>query len=377
MQNLPYWRLSSFYFFYFGLLGCITPYWGLFLADKGFTALEIGQLMALFGVVRMVAPNLWGYLGDKSGRRLSLLRLGACLCPLIFLPVFLVDHFYPLAMVMIGYGFFWAAILPQFEVITLNYVMGRTEIYARIRVWGSLGFILLVYGLGFWFDHFSVSTLPVFMLLMLAFIAVSCFRVQAPVLVNAREHSGGFFLLLKQKAVWVFFMVACLMQISHGPYYTFFSLFLEQHQYSKQLIGFLWALGVVAEVVIFWCMSRLSARFGSRQLLLIALVITGVRWLLIGLGVDSLTILLLAQLMHAASFGIMHAVSMYYIHAFFYGEHQGQGQALFSSLAYGASSALGAVIAGWIWTHIGSGHTFVIMACCPFVAAWLAWRYMK
>jgi MFS transporter, PPP family, 3-phenylpropionic acid transporter len=378
MQTLPYWRLSSFYFFYFGLLGCITPYWGLFLADKGFSALEIGQLMALFGVIRMIAPNIWGYLGDKSGRRLALLRVGACLCSLIFLPIFFVQNFYPLALVMIGYGFFWAAILPQFEVITLNYVQGRTDTYSRIRLWGSIGFIVLVYALGFWFDYASVSTLPYFMLAMLVCIAFSCFRVSAPpVLTSATGQKGGFIRLLQQRAVWVFLIVACLMQISHGAYYTFFSLFLELHHYSKQTIGFLWALGVLAEVVIFWCMSRISARFGSKELLLTALLITSVRWILIAYGVENLVLLLVAQLMHAASFALMLAVSMHYIHQFFHGENQGQGQALFSSLAYGAASALGAVLAGWIWTHVGADHTFALMSCFPLVAVFLAWRYMK
>ena len=378
MQTLPYWRLSAFYFFYFGLLGCITPYWGLFLADKGFSALEIGQLMALFGVIRMIAPNLWGYLGDKSGRRLTLLRVGACLCSLIFLPIFFVQSFFSLAMVMIGYGFFWAAILPQFEVITLNYVQGRTDVYSRIRLWGSIGFILLVYILGYWFDHVSVSTLPYFMLLMLVCIAFSCFRVAAPPSsVNTLGQKGGFLDLLRQRAVWVFLTVACLMQVSHGAYYTFFSLFLELHHYSKQTIGFLWALGVLAEVVIFWCMSRISARFESKELLLTALIITAVRWLLIAYGVKSLVLLLLAQLMHAASFGLMLAVSMHYVHQFFSGVNQGQGQALFSSLAYGAASAVGAVLAGWIWTHLGADHTFALMSCFPVVAVFLAWRYMK
>ncbi len=348
-QKVPYWRLSSFYFFYFALLGCISPYWALFLDGRGYSAVEIGELMALFGLVRMIAPNIWGALGDYTGRRMMLLRLGCGICFVVFANIFWVDGFLSMAILMVGYGFFWAAVLPQFEVVTLNYLKERTDDYSKIRIWGSLGFVVMVLVLGWLFNFVSVSALPVFMLTLLLAILLSSLAVRSEKRTEKESGGAGFLALLLRPSVMAFLLAAFLMQFSHGAYYTFFSLFLQRFEYGSSWIGFLWALGVLAEVLVFLVIHRAFQHITYKAVLIFSLFLAALRWYLTAHFADVLWVLVLAQLTHAATFGAMHAVSMHYIHRFFKGRHQGQGQALFSSLTYGAGGALGAYVSGFVW----------------------------
>ncbi|OUR69793.1 MFS transporter [Bermanella sp. 47_1433_sub80_T6] len=346
---MPYWRLSSFYFFYFALLGCIAPFWALFLSDRGFTPLEIGELMGLFGLVRMIAPNVWGALGDYTGKRMPLLRIGCGVCFVVFSNIYWVDDFFSMACIMVGYGFFWAAVLPQFEVVTLNYLRDRTDDYSKIRIWGSIGFVVVVLLLGWVFDYLSVSYLPAFMLAMLLAIFICSLCVRGIDQMKHGEESEGFLVLLWRPQVLAFLVAAFLIQFSHGAYYTFFSLFLEAQGYSKTMIGFLWALGVMAEVLVFLVVHKLFKHVGYKSVLIASLFLAALRWYFTAHFSDVLWMLMLLQLTHAATFGTMHAVSMHYVHKYFNGPHQGQGQAFFASFTYGAGGALGTYISGLVW----------------------------
>lgn len=374
---LPYWRLSSFYFFYFALLGCISPYWGLFLDGRGYSAQEIGELMALFGLVRIIAPNVWGALGDYSGRRMALLRLGCAMCALIFINIFWVSSFFTMAMIMVGYGFFWAAVLPQFEVVTLNYLQDKTDDYSKIRIWGSVGFVVFVLLLGVVFDFISVQYLPVFMLLLLGLIFLSSTTIKGQELTHDHVESVGFLTLVKRPEVIGFLLAAFLMQLSHGAYYTFFSLFLEKAGYTNTLIGVLWAVGVIAEVLVFLVVHRLFKAINYKTVLVMSLLLAAFRWYFTAHFVDVLWLLIVLQLTHAATFGTMHAVSMHYIHQYFQGKHQGQGQALFSSLTYGAGGAVGAVASGYVWEWDFGVTMFELSAMSALVGAFIAWIWVK
>ncbi|MGE0081299.1 MAG: MFS transporter, partial [Thiohalomonadaceae bacterium] len=163
---MPYWRLSSFYLFYFASLGALLPYWSLYLQQRGFSALEIGELMAVLMATRIVAPNLWGWLGDRTGRRMTVVRLGALLAMLSFAGVFLARGYWDLALVMFAFSFFWNAVLPQFETNTLVHLGDQHHRYSQVRLWGSIGFILAVVGLGVLFDVTGPALLPAVLLSM-------------------------------------------------------------------------------------------------------------------------------------------------------------------------------------------------------------------
>ncbi len=168
--------------------------------------------------------------------------------------------------------------------------------------------------------------------------------------------------VLRRPVVLSLLSVCFLVQASHGPYYAFFSIYLEEYGYSTALIGQLWALGVLAEIGVFLVMPVLLPRFGARRLLLTAVSLTTVRWLLIAGFAGRLPVVVFAQTLHAASFGLYHAVAIYMVHRLFTGAHQGRGQALYSSISFGAGGALGSLVSGYLWTGMGAQSMYLLAA---------------
>jgi len=374
---MPYWRLSSFYFFYFATLGALVPYWSLYLKDLGFNELRIGELIAIIMATKIIAPNIWGWIADHTGKRMRIIRIASLLAALCFTGVFISSDYWWLVLVMSAFSFFWNASLPQFEATTLNHLGQDTQRYSSIRLWGSIGFIIAVAGLGVLFDYVSISLLPVLLLALFITIWVSSLFVPEQDGHHDPIDTVPLWTLLQRKEVLSLIVAAFFLQASHGPYYTFYSLYLETYGYSRLLIGQLWALGVIAEIVVFMLMYRLLPRFGARKLFLTALLLTCLRWLLIAAFVDKPSVLLFAQLLHAASFGIVHAVAIHLIHLYFKGRHQGRGQALYSSLSFGAGGAAGSLLGGWLWVASGPQSMFVTAAGISLLAWAVAWWGMR
>lgn len=374
--QLPYWRLSGFYLFYFAALGALVPFWGLYLKELGFGALAIGQLLAIPMATKVVSPPLWGWLGDHFGQRMRLVRVGSFFTFLTFIPIFFISGYWPLALGMILFSFFWNAVLPQFEVVTLHYLSGQVFRYSRIRVWGSVGFILSVALLGVVVDaHGPAATLPVLLLLFLAGWLASLGIRDAEPKPEASDQ-GPILRLLREPRILAFFIGCFLMQMGHGLYYAFYSIHMEAAGHSKTLIGILWALGVGAEVLVFLSMHRLLERFGARSLLLLSFVLAALRWLLTGLFPGHLGLMVFAQLLHAATFGVFHAAAIHLVHGLFVGRHQGRGQALYSSLSFGAGGAVGSLGSGWLWESLGAASSFALAGLVSLLAWVVVWRWM-
>lgn len=370
MNALPYWRLSNFYFFYFGLLGATAPFLGLYFEHLGFSPARIGELLAIPMLMRCLAPNLWGWLGDTTGRRLAIVRLGA-FCTLATFVMILVDQSYAwLALVMALHAFFWHAVLPQFEVITFGHLREQATRYSRIRLWGSIGFICSVVGLGQLFQRISLDAYPWALILVMSGILLSSLLVPpAPPATSPMQSDGrGFLAQLLRPGVLAFFACVGLMQLSHGPYYSFLSIHLEALGYARGTIGLLWALGVVAEILLFLVVGRLLARFTLKQILLASFLLAALRWLLLGQLAEHWPVLILAQILHAATFGSFHVAAVHFVQRSFALNQQGQGQALYATLS-GVGGALGALYAGYCWKDLGAGPTFVIASLAALAAA--------
>lgn len=371
-ESLPYWRLSSFYLFYFALLGAFLPYWPIFLRDAGYGSFAIGSVVAVAHATKVVAPNIWGWLAARTGQRTRIIRWGSFAAALIFAGVFWGEGFFWLVLVIAGYSFFWNAVLAQFEVLTLSHLAGRYAGYSRIRLWGSVGFIVAVTGLGLLFDYVSIQWLPWVLWLLLVAIWLSSLTVAEHPGQHLQQPSEPLLTVLRRPEVWAFLAACCLLQVSHGPYYTFFSVYLEEHGYSATAIGLLWALGVLAEVGVFLAMPRLLERFSLTAIMVVSLGLAVARWLLIGYRVDSLGWLLIAQCLHAATFGSYHAYAVEMVRRLFAGGHEGQGMALYSGLSFGAGGAMGAWGAGWLWDW-NPGGTFALASLIAALALLLGW----
>ena len=372
-----YWRLSNLYLWYFAALGAFQPYWALYLQDQGFRYIEIALLMASFMGTKIIAPNVWGWLGDHTGKRLRLIRFGALTALILFTLVFLRPEFWGLLFIMLSFSFFWNAVLPLYEVVTLHNLGSDSRRYGRIRLWGSIGFILSVAGLGAALDYVEIRHLPAILLPIFAGIFISTFAVRNEPSTRRQPHHGSVMAILRRPEVWSFFVLNFMLQASHGPYYTFFSIHLEEMGYGRISVGTLWALGVAAEVGLFLVMHKLLAAVPMRTIMLGAAALTALRWGVIAEYTDVLSILIGAQLLHAASYGALHAASVHYIHAQFGDAHHGQGQALYSGLTYGAGGATGAWIAGLLVEWESTIMAFWGGAVAMLIGLVVAWFWMR
>lgn len=375
MFSLPYWRLSGFYFFYFAFVGAFTPFWSLYLQSLEFSAFQIGVLMSLLQVSRIFAPNLWGWLADHTGRRVAVVQLAALLSLIFYLGVFAGDSFIWMFAVMALMSLFWSASLPLVEAITLGHLGAGGEGYGRIRLWGSIGFIIAVIILGYVLDYAPVRALLWIVLGLKVGILLLSRKIPEPKIVPHHTDDQPVWNILRRPDVAAFLAACFLMAAAHGVYYTFYSIYLVEHGYSKSVVGWLWALGVICEVLVFMWMPRMAARFGLWRILLVSFALAALRFLLIGWGVEYLLIIVFAQTLHAASFGSFHAAAVALVHQFFRGKHQAKGQGLYTSISFGLGGTLGGLMSGYTWEAFGAGWSFSISALCALAGYFvLLWR---
>ena len=373
----PYWRLSGFYFFYFASLGVFVPYWGLYLQWQGFSAQEIGELTAIFLGARIIAPNLWAWLADFHGQRMRIVRVTSIIGTIAFSAILLDNSYIWIAVVMLVFSIFWNATLPQFEANTLQHLGENSHHYSKIRLWGSIGFIFTVTALGIVFEKISIDLMPIALIITMTGIWIMSLSVPESSDYNLTNKQLPLRDILKQPAIIAFFTVCFLVILSHGPYYTFYSIYLEQNGYSRTLIGQLWALGVLAEVIVFIFMHRFIPRYGLRLILILSLLLSTLRWLLIGLFPNMITVLLFAQLLHAASFGTFHAAAIAWVHQHFVGKNQARGQALYSSIGFGAGGVLGSLTSGYLWDNPGPTFTFILAGISTLLATYIAFKWLN
>lgn len=370
MLSLPYWRLSGFYFFYFAFVGAFTPFWGLYLQSLEFNAFQIGVLMSLLQVSRIFAPNLWGWLADHTGKRVAVVQLAALLSLVFYLGFFVGNSFGWMFAVMALMSLFWSASLPLVEAITLGHLGAGGEGYGRIRVWGSVGFIIAVIILGYVLDYAPVRALLWIVLGLKLGIFLLSRKMPEPRLSSHHTDDHSIWRILRRPDIALFLLACFLMAAAHGAYYTFYSIYLVEHGYSTSAVGWLWALGVICEVLVFLWMPRLAARFGLWRILMASFALAALRFFAIGWGVEVAALVIFAQTLHAASFGSYHAAAVALVHQIFRGRHQAKGQGLYTSVSFGLGGTLGGLLSGFTWDTLGAGWSFTISAACA-AAGWL------
>lgn len=380
-------RLAGFYFCYYGTVGAFMAYWTPYLLARGLSATQVGVAFGLMGVSRATVPVLWGWWADRRGERMVMIRLAALASLLIFAAIPLVQTVPAVMALMLAYTLFWNPLLPQFEVVALNHLRDGGGEYSRVRLWGSVGFVGAVLAVGPLLDAIGIQWEPWLVAVLFAGMAVAAWAVpehrSAAPPRRAGESAGAtdaatpsLTAVLRQPAVIALLLVCFCSQLSYAPYYNFFTVFLERHGYSRSLAGQLWALAVIAEIVLFALGTRLLSTVGARRLMSFALLTTVLRWLAIGLGVDSLLVLLLAQLLHASSFACYHLVAMYYVQTLFPPALHGRGQALYNSASYGIGGSIGSVASGWLWDAASPEALFLLAALVGAVGTLIAWRYL-
>src|SRR5512138_1649116 len=362
-------RLAAFYFCFFVWAGVMVAYFPPYLAARGLGATEIAWVLALPQLARIVAPSAWGWIADRSGWQRAIVVLSCAASALCFAFLPQMPGFAAIAAVIAISSVFSAAPLPLVEAITLGALRGETGRYGPIRLWGSIGFIAAVLAGGAWLDHYSVRILPLAVVVFaLGAAGVGLLLPPRPVHVGATlpaTRLGG--------AAAALLASAFCMAVAHGTLYAFFTLYLQRLGYHGTLIGFLWTLGVLAEIAVFVFLPALFRRHALSTLLMASAALGVVRFLAIGWAADWLAVLLVAQALHAATFGSYHAAAVASVHRLFAPHAQARGQTLFSSIGYGAGGAAGALGAGWAWDAAGPGWAFTVSAAAALAGLLLAY----
>lgn len=368
--GVPYWRLSAYYFAYFAFVGAYGSYFGLLLQARGFSAPQIAILLSLMQVMRLFAPYLWGSLADRWGRRAAIVSLASLASLVSFLPLFVVREFSAIFLTLGLLAFFWCAALPLIESLTLGHLRQAPERYGRIRLWGSLGFIVSVALVGVLLDQVAIEHLRWVCVALLGLTTLAAVVLPEGVAPPAGATPAPLRQLLLRPYVLALFAGCFFMSLAHGPLYVFYSIYLVDHGYSKTVVGALWSLGVIAEIGIFLGMPRLLRRFSIRQLLLASFAAATLRFGLIGWGVLLVPVLVFAQLLHALTFGVCHAASIAALHRWFPLQQQGRVQGLYGSASFGAGGLIGALGSGYLWPLVNPAWVYTLAslaAACGFV----------
>lgn len=370
-------RLAAFYFAYFAYVGAFVPYFPLYLAGRGYDARQIALVLALPAIARTFAPAFWGWLADRSGawRGIAVFSCATLFAGFALMPF--ATGLAGLAMLVAAMSVLSAGALPLVEAITLTSLAGRSGRYGPVRLWGSIGFIAGVLALGSWLDAHSVDSLPATLLaLSLAALLVS---LLLPRRTPARPADMGEALgaELRRPAIRALLAAGFCMAVAHGALYAFFTLHLERLGYPGTTIGALWTLGVLAEIAVFLYLPAIFRRFALSTILLASFLCAALRFVAIGWASELLVVLVLAQLLHALTFGAYHAASVASVHRLFPDAAHGRGQALFSSLSYGAGGAAGMLLAGWAWEAGGAALAFTCAGGVALLGAALVMRLRR
>ena len=329
------------------------------------------QLMRLFG------PYLWGTLADRFVSRVPIIRLAGLIALMASASFFHIRSFEAILVAMAVLSFFWSATLPLVETLTFEHLRENPERYSRIRIWGSIGFIVAVMGAGALLDHVKLPS--VLWLIVFALAGTLLYAVAIPEAEPALHHADHppVLEILRQRRVVALFSACFSMSAAHGALYVFYSIFLSDHGYSKSVVGGLWSLGVLAEIAVFFYMSRLLRVFSLRTILLLSFSAAVVRFMMIGWGVEQPFVLVFAQVLHGLTFGSFHAAAITVVNRWFLGRTRSRGQALYSSLTFGAGGLVGGLISGWTWDHLGGELTFALSSIFALIGLILVMVWIR
>jgi len=358
------WAFGSFFFLYFAYVGLVSPYASLFFLDRGFSVIEIAVLMSMLQITRVVGPFSWGWLSDYLSDRIGIIRFCACLAAVTFLCIFFLHSYIAFFVWMFVLHTILSSLMPLGESATVHALFKDNSFdkrYGRLRLWGSIGFIVMVLFAGELFQRKGIELYPIVGAVVLIFLALLTFRLHEPKMDRRKMVKGELLIVLFNPDVRWFLLSGFFMIFAHAALYVFYSLYLADLGYDKLQIGLFWALGVAAEVIFFYFQSKVLSRLDAEVVLQIAFGIGVFRFILIAFF--PLTwVLIVAQLMHAGTFGAHHSAATKLLQRWFTGPLQARGQALMATVSYGLGGTLGGLVAGWLWEATQPRNVFVMSA---------------
>ena len=364
---------------YFGFIGLFSPYAPLWFQSLGYSTFAIGALTSMQAATRLVAPYAWGWSADHSGRREPLLRLaigGALFASLGF---FLFRDYAWIAAVCVVLMLCTAGVVPISEAVLAHHVSHRGQVdiarYGRVRLWGSVGFVVVGTVSGFVLERTGVERFPLLCSGVLALLLYAAFRLPPPSEpAHAEPSATGALGVLREPVVAWFFGGTFLTVLAHTSLYAFYSLYLASLGYGKGAIGLLWSISVAVEVAWFAFQGRWVQRLPVHGWLALAAGVSAVRFAAIAAFAAEAVVLVAAQLLHAITFAAQHSACITVISRHFPGRLRSRGQALYTVLGYGASGVLGGVAGGALSERFGFAAVFWAASAVSLAAVLTCWR---
>jgi PPP family 3-phenylpropionic acid transporter len=364
MTSSVRWAFGSFFFLYFAYVGLVSPYASLFFLDRGFSVMEIAILMSMLQITRIIGPFSWGWLSDYLSDRIGIIRFSACLAAVVFLSIFYLQSYTAFFIWMFVLHTILSSLMPLGESATVHALFKDNSFdqrYGRLRLWGSIGFIVMVLFAGEFFQRQGIELYPIVGALVLIALALVTFRLHEPKMERRKMVKGELLVVLFNPDVRWFLLSGFFMIFAHAALYVFYSLYLSDLGYNKFQIGLFWALGVFAEVIFFYFQSKVLSRLDAEVVLQVAFGIGVIRFALIAFYPVT-WVLVIAQLMHAGTFGAHHSAATKLLQRWFTGPLQARGQALMATISYGLGGTLGGLLAGWLWESTQPRNVFVMSA---------------
>jgi MFS transporter, PPP family, 3-phenylpropionic acid transporter len=387
-QLVPFALLSACFYAHTGFF---NPYLPLWLQGQGVSLLAISSLSALQSVTLLIGPYAWGTISDHTGERAKLMLYGAlaalvCSIGLWFNPGSGAGGAMQTAgLVWLGTVLFCmlmntSVMMPMNEVATAHLVSNKGGFdggrYGRVRLWGSMGFLLAVFAAGAWYERFGMAYLPhltSFWLLavVLCGLALPDFKDKSARLAEKLP----IWPVLRQKPV-MWFMASCFFHVlAHVGIYAFFSLYLDSLGYSKTMIGLLWAVGVMAEIGWFYTQGRWLPKLAVSSWLILGSMVMALRMGLTASLAGVLPVILLAQALHAITFAAHHSACIATLSQYFPGRLRARGQAVFTVVAYGVPGVLGGILGGTLGSNHGLSPIYWACVVVSLLAAFCAFKF--
>lgn len=364
-------RIALLYAAKFGHLGIVMPFLAPWIQGRGLGPAAIGVLLALPPLFKIVAPWCWGRWADRSGRRRELLMLSALVAGAALAGMVLTQGVGLLALLMLLYSFARAPVLPYLEATALEQSEARRFDYGSIRLWGSLAFVATSSGVGVLQGWISLESGLLIAAGLMALCGMMAPALPAPLRAPVQEEApadGTLSPVRADRVGLVRFLAACaLMQASHGAYYTFYSIRLQDLGYGATAIGLLWALATVCEILLLSRMGRIVDRFGTQAVLVVSLVVAAARWAVIG-SFSTSAWLIFGQTLHAFTYAAFHVAAIRVVYRRFGPLHRAKGQAMYSGMTFGLGLFAGSLAAGWLVEPLGLPAVYLASAGVALVA---------
>ena len=378
-QLIPFAAVSASYFAH---IGFFNPYLPLWLKELGFGLVAISILTSIQAATRLFAPYGWGWLSDHTGERVKLLRYGASMALVCACLLFMELGPIGLGLVLLVMFAHTSSMMPMSEAAMAHLVSQGgafdAKRYGRVRLFGSIGFLVTVFMAGAWFEHFGMKDFPGWTVLSLAAVTISVWLLpDLKEAVPVQDEKVAIWPVLVQEPVKWFFITAFFHVLSHIGVYVFFSLYLDSLGYSKVWIGMLWAVSVIVEIGWFFTQAKWMPRLSLSAWLVFCSAAMALRMGLTAQWADVLWVLLIAQALHALTFAANHTVCIALLSHHFPGRLRGRGQALYTVIAYGFPGVLGGLAGGLLSDQLGLQSVYwvsLITALMATAAAYRVWR---